>query len=247
MTIMIDRNSNSHIREILICPRCKKETLDFYNNHCICSLCQVQYGMKNGKYTFVEYTSQDISDSYDKVKYFFKRYHLIYNFIKTLLSPVYFSNMIKLRNFLEENQAKVGEKIILNLGSGNLRISKGVTNFDIFAYDAVDIVGSIDNLPFKDNSVDIIVNIAVLEHIPSPEKVVAEIYRVLKNGGKVYSFFPFIQGFHASPYDFQRRTREGIKELFNQFKQLELKNAGGPTSGFLWFFKNGWQSFFLLV
>jgi hypothetical protein len=50
----------------------------------------------------------------------------------------------------------------------------------------------------------------------------------------IYSYIPFIQGFHASPYDFYRVTVEGIRELFKDFKEIEVKPGSGPTSGFLW-------------
>jgi ubiquinone/menaquinone biosynthesis C-methylase UbiE len=66
----------------------------------------------------------------------------------------------------------------------------------------VDIVCDIENLPFKNNSIDVVFNIAVLEHVKNPENVVGEIFRILKADGIVVSFFPFIQAFHASPYDF---------------------------------------------
>jgi SAM-dependent methyltransferase len=124
--------------------------------------------------------------------------------------------------------------IALNLGSGNSNISSNVTNIDIFAYPNVDVACNIENLPFKDGSVDVILSIAVLEHLASPEKVVSEMNRVLKANGIVYCFFPFIQGFHASPHDYSRRTLEGMKVLFIDFEQIDLKPSGGPTSGLLW-------------
>jgi SAM-dependent methyltransferase len=108
---------------------------------------------------------------------------------------------------------------------------------DFIAYKNVDVVCRSERLPLKTGSVDIVINLALLEHVAQPEKIVSEIYRVLKKGGKVYCFFPFIQGFHASPYDYQRRTIEGVKELYRNFKVIELKLGEGPTSGFLWIFQ----------
>jgi ubiquinone/menaquinone biosynthesis C-methylase UbiE len=40
-----------------------------------------------------------------------------------------------------------------------------------------------NTLPFPDSSVDVIYSISVLEHIPSPHKVIAEIARILKSNG----------------------------------------------------------------
>ena len=88
------------------------------------------------------------------------------------------------------------------------------------------------DLPFLDNSIDVVFNSAVLEHVPNPKKVIDEIYRVLKPNGVIFTAFPFMQGFHASPYDL--RVTEGIKVLHQNFELLEVKPFGGPTSGMLW-------------
>jgi len=42
------------------------------------------------------------------------------------------------------------------------------------------------NLPFKNNSIDLILCNHVYEHVPVPEKLFSEIYRVLKSGGVCY-------------------------------------------------------------
>ena len=123
------------------------------------------------------------------------------------------------------------------MGSGNSDLHENISNIDIFNYDNVNLTADLLNLPIQNNSLNVIINTAVLEHIPYPEKAVSEFYRVLKNDGIIYCFFPFMQGFHASPNDFSRRTIEGLKVLFKDFKILEIKDASGPTSGFLWIFQ----------
>jgi hypothetical protein len=62
---------------------------------------------------------------------------------------------------------------------------------------------------------------------------VSEFHRVLRAGGEVYAFVPFIQGFHASPHDFQRYTRSGLLYLFKDFEVTRIENCG-PTSGMIW-------------
>lgn len=46
-------------------------------------------------------------------------------------------------------------------------------------------VGSVNNLPFEDNSFDVVIFLAVLEHIPkdTEPQALAEIHRVLKPNG----------------------------------------------------------------
>ena len=152
-----------------------------------------------------------------------------------LLSPAYYDrHLIRFLNKHVEGKPIVG----INLGSGNNDISGNLTNVDIFPFPHVNIVGDIGNLPFKDGSVDLVINYQVLEHVPNPEKVVSEIYRVLRPGGWVYTVFPFMQGFHASPYDYSRRTSEGIKVLHEGFEMQETRCVGGPTSGLLWVFQD---------
>lgn len=60
----------------------------------------------------------------------------------------------------------------------------------IFAHgkrsDAVFIVGSGLNLPFKETSLDIVVYNHVIEHVSSPKRSLGEIWRVLKNEGLLY-------------------------------------------------------------
>lgn len=46
------------------------------------------------------------------------------------------------------------------------------------------LVGDAENLPFKDNSFDIVYSFGVLHHTPNTQKAINEIHRVLKPGGK---------------------------------------------------------------
>ncbi len=48
------------------------------------------------------------------------------------------------------------------------------------------ILGEIENLPIKDNSIDIIITNCVINLTPDKTKTFKESYRVLKSGGKVY-------------------------------------------------------------
>jgi hypothetical protein len=43
-----------------------------------------------------------------------------------------------------------------------------------------------------------------------------------------------MQGFHASPHDYQRWTIPGLRQLFAGFEVLSTNVAAGPTSGLLW-------------
>jgi SAM-dependent methyltransferase len=191
------------------------------------------YELKGETLVFKQLDEAEMDDDFDRLKNRFKKYTKLYDFLIYLVSPVFSDNNAD--KFIKRNC--ISNKIAINIGSGNSKISKSVTNVDIFNYENVDIVCDIARLPFKDDSIDIILNIAVLEHVPNPQAVVNEIYRVLKPGGIVFTEFPFIQGFHASPYDFTRVTHEGIRTLHADFEEIEVKPFGGPTSGMLWVFQ----------
>jgi len=228
-------------KDILICPICKGDNLLFLENELICTNCNNSNKIENGKYIFTVSKLEDIVDDFDRLKYSIKNHYKLYTFLTNTFSPVFADNYHF--KFIKKYCNKK-DLTILNLGSGNSDYTEYISNVDMFNYNNVNLVCNIDNLPLKSNSCDIIINIAVLEHVNNPELVVSEIFRVLKKGGIVFSFFPFIQGFHASPYDFSRRTNEGIKYLFKDFNIMEIRIAGGPTSGFLWIFQEFIAIFF---
>ncbi len=77
----------------------------------------------------------------------------------------------------------------------------------------VDIVAPADDLPVEDASFDAVINTQVLEHVPEPRKVIAEFFRVLKPGGRLYITLPLAWELHEEPWDFYRYTSHGIRHL----------------------------------
>lgn len=72
------------------------------------------------------------------------------------------------------------------------------------------------DLPFENNSFDSIVCFEVFEHVFEPEKVVDEMFRVLKPGGSILLTTPFIWNEHEIPYDYGRYSYFGLKDLFTK-------------------------------
>jgi ubiquinone/menaquinone biosynthesis C-methylase UbiE len=62
----------------------------------------------------------------------------------------------------------------------------------------IDAVG--ENLPFPDNSFDLVYSGNVLEHVQNPEKVLDEAIRVLKPGGVLHMEFPNFLSYYESHY-----------------------------------------------
>jgi SAM-dependent methyltransferase len=90
------------------------------------------------------------------------------------------------------------------------------------------------DLPFCDDAFDAVIAVAVLEHVLSPERVVAEMTRVLKKGGVVYADTAFMQQVHMGRFDFARFTELGHRWLFRYYEQLFRSSAAGPGSTLAW-------------
>jgi SAM-dependent methyltransferase len=79
--------------------------------------------------------------------------------------------------------------------------------------DNVQVFGDARRLPFADATFDTVASFEVLEHIDSPEMVVAEMARVAKPGGRVLLTVPFAAPHHQLPFDHWRFTRPGLEGL----------------------------------
>jgi len=122
----------------------------------------------------------------------------------------------------------------LNLGAGPTRVHPRIVNLDIANHESVDIVNSGLQLPFKDNSLQVVISQEVLEHLPEPDVSIAEAFRVLKPGGRFYCQTPFIIGYHPGPNDYWRFTKEGMQQLFSKQDWLveDVGHAVGHGTGF---------------
>lgn len=79
-----------------------------------------------------------------------------------------------------------------------------------------DVFGDARQLPVQDQSVDTILLLDVLEHLPDPEAALAEAARALKAGGLLILQVPFLYPLHDEPYDFQRWTVHGLLRLLDR-------------------------------
>ena len=119
--------------------------------------------------------------------------------------------------------------LVLDCGAG-LRDTyfSNVINFEIVDYDTTDVLGVGEQLPFKDNSFDAVISIAVLEHVRNPFECANEISRVLKPGGELYCCVPFLQPLHGYPNHYFNATHQGIRRLFED--HLNVRSVTVPNS-----------------
>ncbi len=83
-------------------------------------------------------------------------------------------------------------------------------------YRTLDAVADLSALPFQDGAFDAAINIVVLEHTQDPARVIAELARVLRPGGRLLLIAPHAWEVHQSPNDFFRFTRHGLSLLFER-------------------------------
>jgi SAM-dependent methyltransferase len=109
-----------------------------------------------------------------------------------------------------------------------------IHSIDIYQTETVDIICDAHYLPLMTNSYDGVWIQAVLEHVVEPQKVVNEIYRVLKSDGIIYAETPFMQQVHEGSYDFTRFTVLGHRYLFKKFEAIEFGGNKGPELVLAW-------------
>jgi SAM-dependent methyltransferase len=134
--------------------------------------------------------------------------------------------------------------LILDNGCGLRSVYySNIVNFDIVPYHTTDVVGIGECLPFKDDSFDAIISVAVLEHVRDPFSAAREIERVLKPGGEAYIAVPFLQPFHGYPDHYYNMTSNGLRNLFKNLHEvsMDVPASGLPIWALSWIL-NAWAS-----
>jgi SAM-dependent methyltransferase len=84
-------------------------------------------------------------------------------------------------------------------------------------------------LPLRDKSVDAVLLMEVLEHVPDPLGILRECARVLTPGGYLCLTVPQYHITHDHPGDFYRYTRQGLEHLCREagLRVLDAWATGG--------------------
>ncbi len=157
--------------------------------------------------------------------------------IRKLIDPL----LIEEEDFIKEASRLVNSnQIVLDAGAGECKYRVYFPHTSYIALDflcgdnrwdyrRVDIGGDVINIPLKANTVDMVINTQVLEHVSEPAKTIQEFYRVLKPGGRLFLTTP--QGWyeHQIPHDYFRYTSYGLRHLFHKagFQVDFIKPMGG--------------------
>lgn len=121
----------------------------------------------------------------------------------------------------------------LDCGSGSrVFTSPHLIQTEIMAYDNVDLLSVAQNLPFADESFDVVFSFDVLEHVSDPFGSARELARVLKPGGRLFIDLPFLQLEHGYPHHYFNATRMGLRQLFAGLLEAEahvVPGSGHPA------------------
>lgn len=88
------------------------------------------------------------------------------------------------------------------------------------------LLGDALDIPLKDNCIDSIVMLEVLEHVTVPATVIKECYRVLKPYGTIICSTRFICPEHGAPNDYFRYTSDSINMMFRSFHSCKILKLG---------------------
>lgn len=130
----------------------------------------------------------------------------------------------------------------LNLGCGEV-YKEGWINVDSREGIRSDMVWDLNKTPypFNDNTFELILMESVLEHLNDPIKVLKEIIRIGKKGGKIVVLVPH-SNYYAATTDIQHKTffteNSFDKQLLKEYELEELKLIGVS-----FFYGHGWKKF----
>ena len=98
-----------------------------------------------------------------------------------------------------------------------------------------DIAASLEDLPVDDSAFDRVLCTQVLEHVPEPATVLAELSRVLRPGGELWLTVPLAWPLHEEPFDFFRYTPHSLRHLVEgaglEVLEIEPRNGYFATLG----------------
>jgi len=205
--------------KIVSCTECNKP-LKADAQTLFCQHCDVRNPVIDGIPRFYETTRENIIE-FDE---------------KRIRDPRHWSKWRRKNySFFEEQTREIlSSSLVLDIGAGTSPFSKILDRFndikiDFRPYRGIDLLTDLNKkLPFSDESFDLIIMSNLLEHIPEPQKLLDECYRILKEDGKIIMTIPFIIKIHQAPYDFLRYTEYMLERMLflAGYRRVTIKKIG---------------------
>jgi ubiquinone/menaquinone biosynthesis C-methylase UbiE len=86
------------------------------------------------------------------------------------------------------------------------------------------------DIPFGNDKFDGLICTEVLEHVFDHAKLISEIHRVLKPGGRAIVTVPWSARYHYIPHDYFRYTPSALSILFGKFTQVTIRPRGNDLA-----------------
>ena len=102
---------------------------------------------------------------------------------------------------------------------------------DLLPNPFVNIVARGEQLPIAGEQFDLVVCTQVLEFVPNPGSLIAEVHRVLKPGGCFFLSVPSVLPQNAD-YECWRFLPGGLRHLLACFDEVQIVPEGGSVAGF---------------
>jgi SAM-dependent methyltransferase len=137
--------------------------------------------------------------------------------------------------------------VLLDLGCAD-RFLEPACNSEYLKYiglDYLDVNFEAGVLPVADDTVDIVMSLAVIEHLRDPGNFLSEIYRCLKPGGVVYLSTPNFQldwkNFYNDPTHVHPYTPESLEQLLKLSGFSSVKSFPGLRCKDVGWYRGKWR------
>lgn len=210
---MTSQTYSSNIRDILVCPYCSHPDLRSENEGVVCTNCHTVYDMPRvGQLDFRLKEQKKYRIDFEVGTPFLNEGQLECKPLSFNPSvEVDYSKLTVPRHLSKEilsyfPRARHDNSLMLDLGCCDT-VHREVSEHAGFEYVGIDydaekapILGDAHALPFRDNSFDFVLSVAVLQQIRFPFIMAHEVHRVLKPGGKFIGTVAFLEPFAGQCY-----------------------------------------------
>jgi SAM-dependent methyltransferase len=247
---MPDLKLSPSVAESLVCPSCgaavvKGESSSFGCSNPECHIefpvvdgCPVIINEANSIFAFADYASRNITtmDLREESEKRRTTGEKIKGWASSKLTfPISRSvNDFPVTNALQTVREQLGyppKTLVIGSGDAELELQADceLVYSDVAIGRLTQLVCDAHDIPFPEDYFDVVIVVAVLEHVVDPYRCADEIHRVLKPRGFVYSITPFMQQVHLGCFVFTRFTHLGHRRLFRRFS--EERSGVGNAQG----------------